>query len=96
MPQERRHAEPIGDRGARNRHGENVSGDDFGDLVRNALSHLYDPAYLQTHPLGRLADLGAGDHRLGQALRKCLLDGIESLRHGCESTYRSSKSRSHK
>lgn len=54
----------------------------FEDLVRDALLHLYDPAYLQTHPLARLVDLPPG-HPLvlrGKRLMQVLLETIEALR----------------
>lgn len=54
--------------------------EEFTELVRDALLHLYDPAYLQTHPL--LAYLGNtefGAVTRGKRLRQALLDAIESL-----------------
>ena len=55
---------------------------DFEDLVRDALLHLYDAAYLQTHPLTQLADVPSGDGAVlrGKRLLQALLDAIESLR----------------
>ena len=54
----------------------------FEHQVRDALAHLFDGAYLQTHPLARLArpaDSGpAAD--AGAALRRCLIDVVETLR----------------
>lgn len=55
--------------------------EEFTELVRDALIHLYDPAHLQTHPLqaylsGGAPPLASRDKRL----RKALLDAIESLR----------------
>lgn len=50
--------------------------------VRSALSHLYDNAYLQTHPLTLRWAAGSHSDRLSQAqeLRRTLLDCIERLR----------------
>jgi non-specific serine/threonine protein kinase len=48
--------------------------------VRDALAHLYDPIYLQTHPLGPLVTWdGARPTSAGKVLREFLLDVIESL-----------------
>ncbi len=51
-------------------------------LVRRALSHLYDYAYLQSHPLALLLD---ADHSLDQVtraqkLRRLLIECLEALR----------------
>ncbi|MGH2351117.1 MAG: hypothetical protein ACRDJN_05825 [Chloroflexota bacterium] len=58
----------------------------FARQVRDALRHLYDPIYLQTHPLTRFvrqdADTAAGPAGKaspptdGAALRRCLLDAL--------------------
>jgi non-specific serine/threonine protein kinase len=64
--------------------------DGLARQVRDALRHLYDPVYLQTHPLTRRlrADAagpgpGGGAARVagpdGAALRRCLLDAIAAL-----------------
>ena len=50
--------------------------------MRDALRHLYDPVYLQTHPLTRLAlsaAPGGPEATAGAALRRCLLETIEAL-----------------
>ncbi len=62
--------------------GPDLTHAEFGRLVREALGHLYDPVYLQTHPLARLlpATPGARATGLGKALRQSLLDAIEALR----------------
>jgi non-specific serine/threonine protein kinase len=54
----------------------------FGRQVRDALAHLYDPAYLQTHPLIHLIphDPSTRGVSAGGALRHLLLETIESLR----------------
>jgi CheY-like chemotaxis protein len=51
-------------------------------LVRNALTHLYDSAYLENHPLAALLDRGGNlDHvTRAQRLRRTLLDCIDNLR----------------
>jgi non-specific serine/threonine protein kinase len=63
--------------------------DAFPRLVRDALRHLYDPVYLQTHPLTRWAGLApeaapggarrGGSVAGGAALRRCLLEAIAAL-----------------
>ena len=55
---------------------------EFVRKVRNALTHLYDYAYLQNHPLAALLDPGRDLDRVtrGQELRRLLLDCIEALR----------------
>ena len=54
----------------------------FGRQVRDALAHLYDVAYLQTHPLAQEIPTAAGSRppNAGKALRETLLDAIEELR----------------
>jgi CheY-like chemotaxis protein len=54
---------------------------EFTDLVRDALLHLYDVGYLQTHPLLTLVEQPAGGGATsGPRLRQVLLDAIEALR----------------
>lgn len=55
---------------------------DLARLVHDALVHLDDLAYLQTHPLARTSSGpgGRGRWQAGHALREVLLDGIGSLR----------------
>ncbi len=55
---------------------------DFEHLVRDALAHLYDPMHLQIHPLTRLMPQmpGGRPSTVGGALRRSLLDAIDSLR----------------
>ncbi|MGH2457860.1 MAG: response regulator [Chloroflexota bacterium] len=54
--------------------------DDFVELVRDALLHIYDPSHLQTHALLSLvADDGLGAVSRGKHLRQLLLDAVESL-----------------
>lgn len=63
-------------------HPSTLPGPDFVQEVRTALTHLYDHAYLQNHPLGhRLArrHMQAAITR-PQLLRRALLDCIEALR----------------
>lgn len=51
-------------------------------LVRSALAHLYDPAYLQNHPLVFMLDLGLNSDHVtrAQKIRRILLECIEALR----------------
>ncbi|HEX5414866.1 MAG TPA: NB-ARC domain-containing protein, partial [Chloroflexota bacterium] len=53
----------------------------FARQVRDALAHLYDPLYLQTHPLARLVapDRDPRAPGVGKALRQVLLDAIDAL-----------------
>lgn len=55
---------------------------EFIHLVRSALTHLYDPAYLQNHPLVSLLNLDVHlDHvTRAQGVRRVLLECIEALR----------------
>lgn len=55
---------------------------DFDHQVRDALNHLYDHVYLQTHSLARLIarEQPAKPANAGKLLRNCLLETIESLR----------------
>lgn len=61
---------------------DNLSRDDFATQVHDALSHLYDPVYLQTHSLARMLREEPGTDRAqaGQALRQRLIEAIEGLR----------------
>lgn len=53
---------------------------EFTHLVRDALRHLYDPAYLLGHPLAtRLASQLPEVGNPAQSLRVCLLDALECL-----------------
>jgi len=53
---------------------------DEAHAVRDALRHLYDPVYLQTHPLtGLLTERSATPATKGQRLRQLLLDAIVAL-----------------
>jgi CheY-like chemotaxis protein len=55
---------------------------EFVHLVRGALAHLYDPAYLQNHPLVYMLDLDINHDRVtrAQGVRRVLLECIEALR----------------
>ena len=55
--------------------------EDFVGQVRDALTHLYDHAHLQRHPLARLAGEG-GPQTRAKALRNLLLDALEQLNPG--------------
>jgi CheY-like chemotaxis protein len=69
---------------------------ELADLVRDALLHLYDVTYLQTHPLATLASstLVRGSALQGKRLTTLLLDAIEALRPsaGSHDDARSSRS----
>lgn len=57
--------------------------DDFTRSVRDALRHLHDPVYLQTHPLVRLVpEPGDSLEFAGKRLQRHLLDAIATLRPG--------------
>lgn len=60
----------------------NPSSATFVQMVRSALLHLYDNAFLQNHPLTALWAGGQAGDRLthAQDLRRVLLDSIERLR----------------
>jgi len=57
------------------------SHDPFVDIVRDALTHLYDPIHLQSHPLANLLSSPAGADQVtrAQKLRQTLLAAIERL-----------------
>jgi CheY-like chemotaxis protein len=56
---------------------------EFAAAVHDALGKLYDSLYLQAHPLGDLlADATHSALQRGQALRRLLLEAIETLRPG--------------
>jgi CheY-like chemotaxis protein len=53
----------------------------FADWVHDALNHLYDSPYLQTHPLAELlVGPQAGALPRSQRLRRLLLDAIQTMR----------------
>ncbi len=53
----------------------------FTSYVRDCLSNLYDPGYLQTHPLAELLVSSAMPRATSaQCLRQIILDAIETLR----------------
>jgi len=56
--------------------------DDFAALVHDALTHLYDTVYLQTHPLVQMVreEAGADRAQVGLVLRQSLIEAIERLR----------------
>ena len=54
---------------------------DFGRLVRDALRHLHDPVYLQTHPLAPLStEPNDTPLAVGKRLHRLLVEAIASLR----------------
>lgn len=55
--------------------------------VRDALTHFYEPAFLQTSPLARLVAAEAADECLATALRSILREAIELLRPSASVPY---------
>lgn len=51
----------------------------FSQHVREALAHLYDRPYLQSHPLARLLS-GMTEALSGEALHRLLIDAVQQLR----------------
>lgn len=56
----------------------------LANMVRDVLAHLYDPAYLERHPLARLVRSPQPARGLTRAeeLRRAILDAIEALNPG--------------
>jgi CheY-like chemotaxis protein len=64
-------------------HAGAVDPETFADLTADALAHMYDLPYLQTHPLGTLLGARARQRPTeprGAALHALLLEAIQSLR----------------
>lgn len=61
-----------------------IKDDEFVQQIRDALTHLYDHAYLQRHPLAEhlVPPQIAATRTRGQELRRILLDAVEALRPG--------------
>lgn len=58
-----------------------ISRETFADWVHDALNHLYDSPYLQTHPLaGALIEEEPASLPRSQQLRRALLDAIQAMR----------------
>lgn len=57
-----------------------VTREDFDSLVRDAVEHLYDRAFLQGHPLGKL--LCHREDETASELQRLVVDIIEQLRPG--------------
>jgi CheY-like chemotaxis protein/signal transduction histidine kinase len=59
-----------------------VPSPEFTRLVRSALAHFYDYAYLQNHPLGLMLDAQGESDRMtrAQRLRRALLECVEALK----------------
>ncbi len=77
--------------------GEQDPSTELVHLVRNALAHLYDYAYLQNHPLAAIVDASGklDEVTRAQRLRRLLLDCIESLRPQSEGDAPSQAARAH-
>src|SRR5438874_10319283 len=58
----------------------------FGREVRDALAHLHDLPYLQTHPLARAVrqDVARRGETVGRVLQRTLRDALERLRPAAE------------
>jgi CheY-like chemotaxis protein len=70
----------------------------FYELVRDALSHLYDTVYLQSHPLVDLLNLRETSRNpvsRARALRQVLIDAVESLNPGKPYSLQSRQARSY-
>ena len=70
---------------------------EFTRLVRNALAHFYDYAYLQNHPLGLMLDVHGKLDRMtrAQRVRRVLLECIEALRPDVQDHRRADAARAH-
>lgn len=68
--------------------------EDFSQQVKDALNHLYDYPYLESHPLASgVLDLTFGGPNRAQRLSRLLLETIEALYPPAQSTRDTSKSR---
>ena len=56
--------------------------DEFTAMVRDVLTHLYDYAHLQRHPLAALVGPAGPNHDVARALRNLMLDTLEQLEPG--------------
>lgn len=63
----------------RDGHNRGMDRETFARLVREALAHLYDEAYLESHPLAELL-IPTTEAPEGASLHRLLLQAIESLR----------------
>lgn len=71
----------------RDDHAKEQARGDFARWVRDALRHLHDPIYLQTHPLtGLLTEPNDTPLIAGKRLGQLLLDAIAALRPGSRSS----------
>jgi len=70
---------------------------EFARLVRSALAHFYDYAYLQSHPLGFMLDIRGKLDRMtrAQQVRRVLLECIEALRPDVQDHRRAEAARAH-
>ncbi len=70
---------------------------EFVRLVRSALVHFYDYAYLQNHPLGLMLDVHGKLDRMtkAQQVRRVLLECIETLRPDVQNHKRADAARAH-
>ena len=56
-----------------------IDRDAFGRLLQDALSHLYDQPYLQTHPLATLFAVTTPTETDGHSLHRILLEAIQEM-----------------
>ncbi len=79
LPHDRNDARAVGSHSERARA-------EFAQHVRDALQHMYDPVYLQTHPLAAWIkhDTSSSTTSVGTSLRQQLLQTITALRPGAE------------
>src|SRR5258708_23824478 len=74
---------------------ESISPDEFGQQVHDCLSHLYDYAYLQDHPLvQRCAPDTAGANRV-RVFREIIGEAIERFRPSEEVSFHSRQARAY-
>jgi CheY-like chemotaxis protein len=61
--------------------------DELEPLVRDGLQHLFDPSFLQTHPLAAFTGAAPSDRiARGRLVRQALLDAIQALHPGASVT----------
>ena len=70
--------------------------DRFWHHVHDAFAHVYDYAYLQTHPLAAIVSAGGSQTTLGRALHDALMDATESLKPPLGTPHRSTAWRAYR
>lgn len=61
----------------------------FEEYVHEALSHLYDHLYLETHPLAALLAAGPRERARGRTLHRLLMEAVDALNPPDRTPYRS-------